>query len=581
MAERAPLPNAGVPRRHDLDALRAFAMMLGLVLHGALSFMEVPWVVEDRCKAPEFGLLVTAIHGFRMPLFFMLSGYFTAMLWRKRGLRGLIRQRAKRIAIPLSVGCGTVIPLMWVIVIFAGMGNANSGANTSEPDSTSNIWSAAALGDLDSVRTFVEGGAPLDQEDPTFHQSPLAWAVVGDRPQIVGYLLEAGANPNARYGEGHTALHTAAFFGRAAAARLLLEGGADIDARNHGGETPADTMGHGKATTEYVAGLLYTQIDFEAVAAGRERIGELFEAYRATHAAAGPPAVDEATEVEAATRRRNSGALDLLKKVAVDFPFFHHLWFLYFLCWLVAGFSFLVLIGGLLPRIPLPAALIGTQMALLWLVPLTVFTQSFMSAGGTAPGFGPDLSAGLIPMPHVLAHHAVFFGFGCLVYAVPGGADRLGRGWWITLPLAMALFPAALALATRTAWGYEIAGDEQTRLWMANLGQSLYAWLMIFGMMGLFGALLSRERPWVRYLSDSSYWLYIAHLPLMIVGQMLLRDLDLSPWVKFGALMVVSVAILLLSYHRLVRYTMVGATLNGPRAKPAGASPARSSSLTL
>ena len=31
------------PRRHDLDALRAFAMLLGIALHGALSFMPVAW----------------------------------------------------------------------------------------------------------------------------------------------------------------------------------------------------------------------------------------------------------------------------------------------------------------------------------------------------------------------------------------------------------------------------------------------------------------------------------------------------------------------------------------------------------
>ncbi len=34
-------------RRHHLDALRALAMLLGIALHGALSFVEFPWVVQD------------------------------------------------------------------------------------------------------------------------------------------------------------------------------------------------------------------------------------------------------------------------------------------------------------------------------------------------------------------------------------------------------------------------------------------------------------------------------------------------------------------------------------------------------
>ena len=34
-------------RRHDLDALRAFAMLLGIALHAAMSFTGFPWVVQD------------------------------------------------------------------------------------------------------------------------------------------------------------------------------------------------------------------------------------------------------------------------------------------------------------------------------------------------------------------------------------------------------------------------------------------------------------------------------------------------------------------------------------------------------
>ena len=39
--------------------------------------------------------------------------------------------------------------------------------------------------------------------------------------------------------------------------------------------------------------------------------------------------------------------------------------------------------------------------------------QSLM--GVVSPGFGPDTSAGLLPMPQVLLYYAVFFGFGALL----------------------------------------------------------------------------------------------------------------------------------------------------------------------
>lgn len=98
VSETSPVPSTGVARRHDLDALRAFAMLLGIGLHAALSYFEMPiWPVQDSMKNELFGLFYLAVHGFRMPLFFLVSGFFTAMLWRKRGLNSLIKHRAKRI----------------------------------------------------------------------------------------------------------------------------------------------------------------------------------------------------------------------------------------------------------------------------------------------------------------------------------------------------------------------------------------------------------------------------------------------------------------------------------------------------
>ncbi|MHC4273664.1 MAG: acyltransferase family protein [Planctomycetota bacterium] len=564
-SHRAPEPADA--RRHDLDALRAFAMLLGIALHAALSFMDFPWVVQDRARAPEIGFVVSAIHGFRMPLFFLLSGFFTAMLWRKRGLGGLLKQRALRIALPLALGCVTIVPAMWVIVIWAGSGNATYGAD--QADTGKDIWTASAYGNLDAVRGHVERGASLDHEEPIYGQSPLGWAVIGDRPEVIDYLLEAGADPSAKYRDRNTALHTAAFFGRAEAAARLLDAGADVNARNVYGETPLDSMRHDQGTTEFIAGFLKVPVDFEAVVAGRERIGTMLKSRGALSGLARPQAASDAEgeEGQGAGAGQVRAILEVVFTALMLFPFFHHLWFLWFLCWLVAGFAVVVLMFRIVPRVPVPSVLIATPLCLLWLVPLTMLTQALMNQGGTMPGFGPDTSAGLVPMPHVLAHHAIFFGFGALLYGRAGAADRLGRGWWIQLPLALLLLPMALALALHLPWARELTGDEGTRRVLANLGQVLYVWLMIFGLMGLAETVLNRERPWVRYVSDSSYWLYLVHLPLIIVGQALLRDVGLPAIVKLTLLIAVSTAILLVTYQFLVRYTWIGRLLNGPRTR--------------
>ena len=93
-------------RYHFLDGLRGVAMLLGIVLHGGMSFLGFPvWPAVDVKSDPVvFGWMLDVIHGFRMPLFFLVSGFFTAMMWKKRGTGGLVKQRLLRIGVPLLIG---------------------------------------------------------------------------------------------------------------------------------------------------------------------------------------------------------------------------------------------------------------------------------------------------------------------------------------------------------------------------------------------------------------------------------------------------------------------------------------------
>ena len=55
-SEQPNEPITTTSRRHDLDALRAIAMLLGIALHAALAYSDVPWVVQDPQKNELFGL---------------------------------------------------------------------------------------------------------------------------------------------------------------------------------------------------------------------------------------------------------------------------------------------------------------------------------------------------------------------------------------------------------------------------------------------------------------------------------------------------------------------------------------------
>jgi peptidoglycan/LPS O-acetylase OafA/YrhL len=68
-----------------------------------------------------------------------------------------------------------------------------------------------------------------------------------------------------------------------------------------------------------------------------------------------------------------------------------------------------------------------------------------------------------------------------------------------------------------------------------------------------------------RYLCDSSYFLYLAHMPVLIGFELLLRDVPLPPLAKIPLALAATIAVLLPLYHYGVRPTFIGAVLNGRR----------------
>ena len=240
-------------------------------------------------------------------------------------------------------------------------------------------------------------------------------------------------------------------------------------------------------------------------------------------------------------------------------------WFLWHLVWLVGAFALLAWaaarLGLRLPR--LPDRLMVTPALYLWAVPVTMATQYFMGIEGQFPEFGADTFTGLVPAPHVLVYYGVFFAFGAVYFGRNEGGARIGRWWQLTLPLALIVFLAGVVLTFPEEGG---AAEGWAR-WGSLFFQAAYAWMMTLGLMGLFRAALGEGSARARYLSDASYWLYLMHLPLIVVLQGAAQDWALPSVVKLGLLIAVTVGILLLIYEWGVRYTPLGTLLNGRRVR--------------
>jgi len=406
-------------RYHDLDALRGFAMLLGIVIHGLLSFLPIPipGIPQDINQNPEvFGYVFSFIHGFRMQLFFLVSGFFTAMLWRERGLRNLLKHRAKRILLPLVVS----LPVLWVLMITVMKVN---GGDLSDPES----YGAMGV----NVKSF-------------------------------------------------------------------------------------------------------------------ETLGIRF--------------------------------LGLPLFIAMIAPLMIHLWFLYYLLWLILGFAFIIKLLQKFPIKPVSSRMIRSPW--LWLVPFTLLPQLFNGSVGLIMGFpiiGPDTFGGVVPWPPQLIYYAVFFSFGAICYGREAFDQAIGRRWQACFILSI---PALLLgihwielrnAAFRAGW----EANQSEIIWyhfLTNLCQLFFAWLMIFGFIGFFRRFFSKENKKVRYLSDASYWIYIAHMPLILALQFWVSKWPYPGFLKFLFIFTLTVGILLLIYEYAIRYTWVGTMLNGKRTREKAAS---------
>ena len=166
-------------------------MLLGIAYHVALSFaLGFPWTVHDVSQSKFAYIFQAFVHGFRMQLFMLVSGFFTAMLWRQKGLKALIWHRFRRVLIPCLLGLVTIVPAMILVSNFAA--NRNQIPTAAEPASA-NIWSAIRRGDARALDEHLKVPGTLTNLHSSYGITPLTWAALTGQKDLAAILIERGA----------------------------------------------------------------------------------------------------------------------------------------------------------------------------------------------------------------------------------------------------------------------------------------------------------------------------------------------------------------------------------------------------
>ncbi len=525
-------PSLPDERRHDYDALRGFAMLLGIVLHACLAYTGPYWVVQDRSESVLLTAVWGFIHGWRMELFFVLAGYFTAMVLRREGAVGMVKRRLRRLFIPFALAAVAILPLNhWISSVGLEQKWRRSLGTIQLTDG---LYAAVRQGDLAALQKI----AP---DDPDLGNAQYLAAALGQTEALKVLLKRNNGRPAetmlARL-HGEHALHAAARFGQPEAAQVIIDSARGhawatevLQAKNDNGQSPAQLTTGDENESWKIYGRLSLKHTEVQMKQGRGEVLALLE-----------PGQKLAQRWSRLT-------------AALHYPSLSHLWFMWVLIILTVFFGVWAWANERWHLPAMPRWMLAEWTRLLWLLPVT--TLLFWWARKDS-GFGVDGEMSVLEKPATLVFYGFFFAFGAALRI--RGCEPARYPWlaWIQLPFLTFII---LPLAFFSAWSSAPAIH-----FLSCALQACVAWGMTFTLLDIFTAHCAKPIKAVRALADVSLWMYVAHLPLVIALQLWMVNWKLWPIVKCGLICTITFSSLLLIDHFLIRRTWVGLLLNGKKA---------------
>ena len=259
-----------------------------------------------------------------------------------------------------------------------------------------------------------------------------------------------------------------------------------------------------------------------------------------------------------------------------DFPL-AHLWFLWVLLQFYAAMLVLLVVfkrwdphrrvAAVLDRVI--RFLVTTRLTLWLALPLALALFNF-DGWKMAQGM-PTPHGSLILSPTAWLAYGSPFALGWYIHRQPVLLEVWQKRW--PLNLAVAVVATLFCLAMLRPGATPSLADNDGLRFAYALVFVIGAWSWTFSVIGMGLRFLSGFSPVRRYAADASYWVYLAHLPLIILLQFLVSRLPWPWFVKFPLILLLGGVVLFGSYQLLVRYTFIGAILGGRRRSRPSSSP--------
>ena len=242
-----------------------------------------------------------------------------------------------------------------------------------------------------------------------------------------------------------------------------------------------------------------------------------------------------------------------------------HLWFLYYLA-LITGIALLVraAIGLWSPAAAaIPAVLdrvVSRWSSSRW--GLLVGVVSIAPVLSIMDGWGVDTpDKSLVPHVPAFLLYGGFFGLGWFLDRKPAGLERFSQLTWFRGTVAVAAIAITMILTE-----YQMdPGHPQHQLAhrIYNVSYAAMMWTLVWLTIGLFRHLCQRPNRCIRYVADSSYWMYLIHLPIVLWLQVATAEIEVYWLIKLAGITGITVGFCLLTYDLFVRSTVIGQILNG------------------